>query len=81
MQTAILISGQASGNFTLKNAITSGNIPFSIEDSRFNGFVIYFNSKSEAKKACDEAVATALRAYNEAWSTAWKAHDEAKATA
>jgi hypothetical protein len=55
MQTAILITGQPSGNFTLKNAITSGNIPCSIQDSRFNGFVIYFNSKSEAKKALSNA--------------------------
>ena len=55
MQTAILITGQPSGNFTLKNAITSGNIPCSIQDSRFNGFIIYFNSKTEAKKALSNA--------------------------
>ena len=55
MQTAILITGQPSGNFTLKNAITSGKIIYSVEETRFNGFVVYFNSKSDANKALSNA--------------------------
>ena len=66
MQTIILISGQASGNFTLKNAVTSENIPCSIENSRFNGFMIYFNSKSDAKKALSNAKAYLIEQGNKA---------------
>ena len=66
MQTIILISGQASGNFTLKNAVTSGNITWSVENSRFNGFMIYFNSKSDAKKALLNAKAYLIEQGNKA---------------
>jgi hypothetical protein len=55
MQTAILITGQASGNFTLQKAITSGNIAFSIQKSRFSDLIIYFHCKSDAKKALKDA--------------------------
>jgi hypothetical protein len=66
MQTIILISGQPSGNFTLKNAVTSGNVICSVENSRFNGFMIYFKSKSDAKKALSNAKAYLIEQGNKA---------------
>lgn len=54
MVTSILITGQASGNFTLKNAITSGDISYAFLQ-RFDNFIISFNNKALAKKALSNA--------------------------
>lgn len=49
MKATITITGQVSGNLTLRNAILSGNG----EEKRtmFNGYEITFPTKKEAKKA------------------------------
>jgi hypothetical protein len=53
MKTTIFISGQISGNHTLRNSL----LTFNAEEERamFNGFRIIFQTKKEAKKAMWEA--------------------------
>lgn len=56
MKTAIIITGQISGNRTLLNSIDAfGN---QISSLSFNGFKIEFETKKEAKKALWKAYKT-----------------------
>lgn len=52
MKTEIRISGQINGNFTLKGAISGAQ---DVRSTMFNGFVLAFNTKKEAKKALWDA--------------------------
>jgi hypothetical protein len=68
MRTIILIFGNPNGIYTLRNAITSGSVICSVENSRYkgNGFMVYFNSKSDAKKALLNAKAYLIEQGNKA---------------
>ena len=52
MYTAISITGQISGNFTLLSAIGHG---YKKKDTQFNGFEVKFRTKKEAITAIREA--------------------------
>lgn len=53
MKTTITITGQISGNITLRGAIAT--FDSEIKKTMFNGYEITFNTKKEAKKALWEA--------------------------
>lgn len=52
MKCSIIITGQISGNFTLKRAIGGY---FEEKRTMFNGFELFFKTKKEAKKELWEA--------------------------
>ena len=54
MKTTIEITGQISGNFTLRNAIASTGWP-EIHNGMFNAFRLTFETRKEARKAMWEA--------------------------
>lgn len=51
MKVRIVITGQISGNFTLLRELNNGNL----KNGMFNSKIISFDTKSEAKKAINEA--------------------------
>ena len=52
MKATVIISGQISGNFTLKHAVQT----FDCEvEKYFNGFMLHFNTMAEARKAMKQA--------------------------
>lgn len=54
MKTSIIISGQISGNFTLKNALDSREL-LEEKSLMFNNFELVYATKKAAKKALWEA--------------------------
>jgi len=54
MKTTIEITGQISGNFTLRNAISRTGWP-EIHKGMFNAFRLTFETRKEARKALWEA--------------------------
>lgn len=53
MKTVIKISGQISGNFTLKHAVQT--VSCIDARARFYGFYLFFETKKEAKEALKNA--------------------------
>jgi hypothetical protein len=49
MKTAITISGQTAGNFTLKNALNSPVAELRVLP---NGYKLIFSTKKEARRLC-----------------------------
>jgi len=53
MKTVIKISGQISGNFTLKHAVQTSEC--ADQKTSFNGFYLFFQTKKQAKDALKNA--------------------------
>ena len=63
MKVFVEITGQIDGNFKLKNKIQNHEGSNKTESTMFNGFRIYFDTKTQAKNALKQAYKSLVDDY------------------